>query len=139
MPEFKHMRIEGFFKPHGGEIISLGEIDPKSFKLTSRYDYLDPVSGDVVATQRTEMTFKGGKTAIHDVLADGTRVRWTDTEDLVHAQLDALADAHGYDMPGWTADELAIDLVMSAPALDGRDPLALEPACAAWLQNRRKG
>jgi hypothetical protein len=58
---------------------------------------------------------------------------------IIYASLDALATAHGYDSEHWTADELAIDLVMSAPALDGRDPVELEPACEAWLKNRRKG
>lgn len=57
---------------------------------------------------------------------------------LVHASLDALASAHGYDMPGWTADELAIDVVMSSPALDGVDPETLVPTVEQWLQ-RRKG
>lgn len=58
--------------------------------------------------------------------------------DLVHAQRDALAADHGYDSEHWTPDELAIAIVQTAPALDGVDPVSLEPACAAWLQRRRK-
>ncbi|MDO9441593.1 MAG: hypothetical protein Q7T73_11955, partial [Beijerinckiaceae bacterium] len=61
------------------------------------------------------------------------------TPYFVKTYLDALADLHGYHSPHWTADELAISLVQTAPALDGVDPVALEPACAQWLQNRRKG
>ncbi|MDO9441817.1 MAG: hypothetical protein Q7T73_13095 [Beijerinckiaceae bacterium] len=138
MAEFKHMRVQGFFQPHNGAPANMFDIDPASFKITNEYAFLDQ-NGGVLGRQRTEMTIEHGKTVVHSVLDDGTRLRWTDPEDLVHASLDALAEAHGYDMPGWTADELAIDVAMSAPALDGRDPQDLEPACAVWLQQRRQG
>lgn len=59
------------------------------------------------------------------------------TPYFVRTHLDALADRNGYHNSHWTADELAIDLVLSVPALDGVHPVALEPACEAWLQKRR--
>lgn len=64
---------------------------------------------------------------------------WTATgrAALVLASLNALADSHGYHDRRWTADELAIDVVMSSAAFDGCDPRDLEPACESWLRQRR--
>jgi hypothetical protein len=81
MSEFKQMRVTGFFKPHDGGPTSTFDIDPASLKITQKMDYLDRDTGGLVASQRTEMTIEDGKTVVHGIMPDGTRVRWTDAED----------------------------------------------------------
>jgi hypothetical protein len=80
MSEFKQMRVHGFFKPHNGDPTSTFDIDPASLKITQEHTALDPVTMDVYR-YRTEMTFEDGKTVVHGIMPDGTRVRWSDAED----------------------------------------------------------